>query len=136
MKPLSLPSAMLWASARACWNLVVSLSKRIGNLAGENTVGNAVLRLKNKSRMPALPGEGKLRAKLPRVPVAQSPPRALCCVDGSPAVEGGAPTLMRTFLAACRARWKQLAPLSRDVTLVFVFKASALGILWALFFSA
>ena len=30
MKPLSLPSARLWASAKACWNLVVSLSKRIG----------------------------------------------------------------------------------------------------------
>jgi hypothetical protein len=43
---------------------------------------------------------------------------------------------MRTFLAACRARWKQLTPLSRDVTFVLVFKASALGILWALFFSA
>ena len=29
MKPLSWPSARLWASANACWNLVVSLSKRM-----------------------------------------------------------------------------------------------------------
>jgi len=27
---LSLRAAMLWASASACWNLVVSLSNRIG----------------------------------------------------------------------------------------------------------
>jgi len=43
---------------------------------------------------------------------------------------------MRTFLAACRVRWKRLTPLSRNVTVVLVLKASALGILWALFFSA
>jgi hypothetical protein len=29
MKPLSCPSARLWASASACWNLVVSLSMRM-----------------------------------------------------------------------------------------------------------
>ena len=29
MKPWSWPSARLWASAKACWNLVVSLSKRM-----------------------------------------------------------------------------------------------------------
>jgi len=29
MKPLSLPNAMLWASAKACWNFVVSFSKRM-----------------------------------------------------------------------------------------------------------
>ncbi len=31
MKPLSWPSARLWASANACWNLVVNLSKRMEN---------------------------------------------------------------------------------------------------------
>ena len=55
---------------------------------------------------------------------------------GLPTVEGGAPPPMRTFLAACRVRWKRLTSLSRDVTVVLVFKATALAIIWALFFSA
>jgi hypothetical protein len=43
---------------------------------------------------------------------------------------------MRSLLAACRTRWKRLSPLTRDVTFVLVLKATALGILWSLFFSA
>jgi hypothetical protein len=34
MKPLSCPSARLWASAKACWNLVVSLSNRMADPEG------------------------------------------------------------------------------------------------------
>jgi hypothetical protein len=43
---------------------------------------------------------------------------------------------MRSLLAVCLARWKQLSPLTRDVTFVLVLKVTALGILWSLFFSA
>ena len=43
---------------------------------------------------------------------------------------------MRSLLAACRARWKRLSPLTRDVTFAVVLKASALALLWSLFFSA
>jgi len=43
---------------------------------------------------------------------------------------------MRSLVAACRARWKRLSPLARDVTLILLFKAAALGLIWWLFFSA
>jgi len=43
---------------------------------------------------------------------------------------------MRSLLAACRARWKRLSSLARDVTLIMILKASALALLWSLFFSA
>ena len=43
---------------------------------------------------------------------------------------------MRSLLAACRARWKRLSPLTRDVTFVLVLKVWALALLWSLFFSA
>jgi hypothetical protein len=43
---------------------------------------------------------------------------------------------MRFLLALCRAHWKRLSPLARDVTFVLVLKVTALSILWALFFSA
>jgi hypothetical protein len=43
---------------------------------------------------------------------------------------------MRFLVAVCRARWKRASPLARDVTLVLVLKAAALGVLWSLFFSA
>jgi len=43
---------------------------------------------------------------------------------------------MRTLLAVCRARWRRLSSLTRDVTFVLALKVTALGILWALFFSA
>jgi hypothetical protein len=43
---------------------------------------------------------------------------------------------MRSLLADCRIRWKRLSPLARDVTIVLVLKATALGILWSVFFSA
>ena len=43
---------------------------------------------------------------------------------------------MRALLTACRTRWMRLSPLFRDVTFVLVLKATALVILWSLFFSA
>ena len=43
---------------------------------------------------------------------------------------------MRSLLAVCRARWKSLSPLTRDVTFVLVLKVTALSILWSFFFSA
>ena len=43
---------------------------------------------------------------------------------------------MRSILTACRARWKRLSTLTRDVTLVLLFKLAALGLIWWLFFSA
>jgi hypothetical protein len=43
---------------------------------------------------------------------------------------------MRSILAACHARWMRLSPLTRDVTFALVLKASALALLWSLFFSA
>jgi hypothetical protein len=43
---------------------------------------------------------------------------------------------MRSMLTACRARWKRLSPLTRDVTLILLFKVTALGLIWWLFFSA
>jgi hypothetical protein len=42
---------------------------------------------------------------------------------------------MRSALAASLARWKQHSPLARDVTLVLLVKAAALGVLWWAFFS-
>jgi len=42
---------------------------------------------------------------------------------------------MRSLLAACRAHWRRLSPLSRDVTLILLFKAAALMLIWWLFFS-
>ena len=70
--------------------------------------------------------------------VAQPPLGALCCAEGPPpqVFEGEAPPPMRSLLAAALARWKRLSPLTRDVTFVLVLKATALGILWSLFFSA
>jgi hypothetical protein len=35
---------------------------------------------------------------------------------------------MRSILTACRARWKRLSPLTRDVTLILLFKVAALVI--------
>ena len=43
MYGLSLPIARLWASAKACWNLVVNLSKRIGPPRRLNLVGRCGL---------------------------------------------------------------------------------------------
>ena len=42
---------------------------------------------------------------------------------------------MRALVDACRAHWRRLSPLSRDVTLILLFKAAALALIWWLFFS-
>ena len=42
---------------------------------------------------------------------------------------------MRSLVAACRAHWRRLSPLSRDVTLILLFTAATLTLIWWLFFS-